>query len=61
MLQILSQLAELATQRKVSRVAVICCGPQVLVEEAKRACRAQNDFSTGAGVSFDFHEEVFEY
>ena len=60
---ILSKVAKLAAQDGVSRVAVICCGPKALVEQARAACRARNPwcFGGGAVVSFDFHEEVFEY
>ena len=59
--QVLSELAKLANQNGVSRVAVICCGPKTLVEQARAACIAHNRICGGDGVSFDLHEEIFDY
>jgi len=60
--KILSDLAQLAIEKEVSRVAVICCGPQALVEQVKKACRTQSASCLGGdGVWFDLHEEVFDY
>ena len=48
-----------------SRVAVLACGPSMLVETTKRACWQHSatvvDAHTKGGVVFDFHEEVFDY
>ena len=59
--QILSELGSLAARKEVSHVAVICCGHKTFVDQARQACRALNGCFACVDVSFDFHEEVFEY
>lgn len=63
--KILADLSKLAAGKSVSRVAVICCGPNALVDQVKKACRTQSASSCfgggSGGVSFDLHEEVFDY
>ena len=46
----------------VTHVAVFGCGPAVLLDQLKLACRANSSTLTKSkGVHFHVHEEVFEF
>lgn len=49
--------AEASPAAHVRRVAVLACGPPVLLNKVRRACRKHSD----SQVAFDFHHETFQY
>jgi len=55
--KILSDLAMEAQLQGVARIAVVSCGPKGLVDQVKKFCRSQSNRT----VSFDLHEEIFDY
>lgn len=46
-----------AQESKARRVAVLTCGPSTLVDTVEKLCVK----NSSAGVTFDFHKEVFEF
>lgn len=51
-----------ALKHKVTHVAVFGCGPKVLVDKLKDVCRKHSQAITEAqGVTFDVHEEIFDF
>ena len=59
---IVSEIKEKAVLNKQKHVAVFVCGPSSLVDLTKNACRVlSSGLLAGDGVSFDVHEEIFEF
>jgi hypothetical protein len=54
---IVASMRELALSHGEKRVAVLSCGPEVMVAQLRRLCREKS----GGGVTFDFHGELFEF
>jgi hypothetical protein len=59
---IVSEMAEEALGKGITHVAVFGCGPQTLIGDLKEACRVQSKSVVQCkGVTFDLHQEVFEF
>jgi NADPH oxidase len=59
---IVSEMAEEALGKGITHVAVFGCGPQMLIGDLKEACRMQSKSVVQCkGVTFDLHQEVFEF
>lgn len=59
---ILSKIAEEAVCKKITHIAVLGCGPQAMIRELKEKCRHHSKTVTECkGVTFDLHEEVFQF
>ena len=56
------ELKQEATEKSLTRVAVIACGPTDMLDQVRAACRAysDSDLTCAGGVKFDLHEEMFE-
>jgi predicted ferric reductase len=51
-----------ALKHRVTHVAVFACGPKPLVDKLKDVCRKHSQAITEAnGVTFDVHEEIFDF
>ena len=50
------QIKKVAIEQKENKVAVLCCGPQSMMDECRRLTRKCSD----SGVRFDYHEETFD-
>ena len=51
------KIKKIAVEQNESRVAVLCCGPAVMMNESKKLARSYS----GDGVTFGFHEETFNF
>ena len=59
---IVSEVARDAQAQGVSHVAVFGCGPKALVDSLQEACRRHSKSLTDSdGVTFDVHEEIFDF
>lgn len=59
---VISEMAEEAMGKGITHVAVFGCGPRALVGDLKEACRKHSKSIVECkGVTFDLHEEVFEF
>mmetsp|Transcript_16218 Transcript_16218/g.24244 ORF Transcript_16218/g.24244 Transcript_16218/m.24244 type:complete len:632 (+) Transcript_16218:56-1951(+) len=59
--QIFQDMKNKAVEEGEAFVAVCVCGPGVMVDACRDACRRYSDgVCKGGGVTFDFHEETFE-
>ena len=61
---IILDVREEAERQGVTHVAVFGCGPKAMVDSLQNVCRAHSksacEFGSG-GVTFDVHEEIFEF
>lgn len=55
--KLMARMRKFALSQGEKRVAVLSCGPAVMVEELRQLCWDTSDTE----VSFDFHGEVFEF
>ncbi len=59
---IIADVKEEAMKRGVTHVAVFGCGPKVLIDTLKYTCRRQSQSLLELqGVTFDVHEEIFDF
>jgi NADPH oxidase len=59
---IIADVKEEAMKRGVTHVAVFGCGPKVLIDTLKDTCRRQSQSLLELqGVTFDVHEEIFDF
>jgi hypothetical protein len=59
---IIQDVKEEAIRQGITHVAVFACGPKPLVERTREACRVESKtLFEMKGVTFDVHEEIFEY
>jgi hypothetical protein len=56
---IIKETVAVAKAKGVGRVAVITCGPERMVETVKDACRGMSGLC--GGVTFDLHDEIFDF
>jgi hypothetical protein len=56
---VIADVKEEAKKLGVTHVAVFGCGPKVLVDKLKDACRQQSQILSK--VKFDVHEEIFDF
>ena len=64
-------LKEKAQENSTRHIAVVACGPSSLLQQVRENCRNHSDSpflgcggcfdGQGSGVTFDLHEEIFEY
>ena len=59
--QIFQDMKNKAVEEGEAFVAVCVCGPEVMVDACRDACRRYSDGVCKGGVTFDFHEETFEF
>ena len=59
---VIQDVKEEAIRQGITHVMVFACGPKALVERTREACRAESKTVLEMnGVTFDVHEEIFEY
>ena len=58
--EIFQGMKDKALEEGETSVAVLVCGPGVMVDVCREACRRYSDGVCRGGVTFDFHEETFE-
>jgi NADPH oxidase len=59
---IIQDVKEEAIRQGITHVMVFACGPKALVERTREACRVESKtLFERRGVTFDVHEEIFEY
>jgi predicted ferric reductase len=59
---IIQDVKEEAIRQGITHVMVFACGPKALVERTREACRVESKtLFEMKGVTFDVHEEIFEY
>ena len=51
------KIKKLAKDQNESKVAILTCGPEPMMIEARKLCREYS----GDGIQFDFHEETFNF
>ena len=56
LVKLFADVSSMCVSERVSRVAVVTCGPNSLVEEVTNLCAHRHK-----GVAFDLHKEVFDY
>lgn len=59
--EIFTQMKKAAMDEGETHVAVCVCGPSRLVDSCREASRQYSDGLCKGGVTFDFHEETFEF
>ena len=56
------EVANDAQKQCVTHVAVFGCGPKVLIDNLQEACRTHSKgLVESDGVTFDVHEEIFDF
>ena len=51
-----------ASQKSLTHIAVIACGPRTMLDQVRAACRKHSDsYANFTGVKFDLHEETFDF
>jgi predicted ferric reductase len=59
---VIQDVKEEAIRQGITHVMVFACGPKALVERTREACRVESKtLFEMKGVTFDVHEEIFEY
>ncbi len=59
--EIFEEMKQAAIAEGESHVAVCVCGPSRLIDSCREASRHYSDGLCKGGVTFDFHEETFEF
>lgn len=57
LVQLMGRMRKYAMSIRERRVAVLSCGPAIMVSELRQLCWDMSDHD----VAFDFHGEVFEF